>query len=114
MDNDAKEIVEPVGVVHVINGVEEAEFERERNAVGKLNVPPDVFLVFEPLEVECKHVGETLDLHAFLGFLKVATGVAKKLVLVTKHLAGAELAETGGDAGVLFDVYGEIEEGLVP
>jgi len=64
--------------------------------------------------MECEYVGETLDLHAFLCFLKVAAGVAEKLVLVTEHLAGAELAETGGDAGVLLDVYGEIEEGLVP
>lgn len=114
MDDDAKEIVKPVGVVGVVDGVEEAELERECNAVGKLNIPPDILLVLEPLEMECEHVRETLNLHAFLGFLEVAAGVTEKLVLVTEHLAGAELAETGGDARVLLDVYGEIEEGLVP
>ena len=49
----------------------------------------------------------------FLGLLEAAAAVAEELVPLAQHLACAELAEAGGDARVLLDVDGEVEEGLV-
>ena len=49
----------------------------------------------------------------FLSLLQAAAGVAKELVLLTKHLARTKLTQTCRNTRVLLDVDGQVEEGLV-
>lgn len=61
--HDRPEFVQAVRVAHAVGGVEQAQLEREHDAVRELDVPLKALLVFEPLEVEGENVGEFLDLH---------------------------------------------------
>ena len=49
----------------------------------------------------------------FLSFLQVAARVAEELVLLAEHLASTELPKTRSYAGVLLDIYRQIEETFV-
>lgn len=41
----------------------------------------------------------------FLCLLQIATDIAEELVLLTEHLAGAELAQTCRNTGILLNIY---------
>lgn len=134
MYNDGPEFVQSIRVAHPVGRVEEPKFEREDDAVRELDVPLEALLVLEPFEVQREDVGKLLDLHPvllihqpptvaapkkrkgdlpLLGLLQPATLVARELVLLTQHLARTELAKTGRDGGVGFDIDREVEESFV-
>jgi hypothetical protein len=72
-----------------------------------------IFLVLEPFEVQRQDVGKLLDLHPLFSFLKITATIAEKLVLLTQHLAGAELTQASRHGRVLLDVDREVKERLV-
>jgi len=97
MHYDCKEFVQSVRVDSIVDGVEQAQLEGERDAVGELDVFLEFLLVLEPLEVEREDVRTVLDLHALFGFLEPAARVAEEFVSLAEHLARAELAEARRD-----------------
>jgi hypothetical protein len=104
VNHDRKELIKPIWVNSIVDGVEEAQLKRKRDAVGELDVLLEGLLVLEPLEVEGEDVWAVFDLHALFGFLEATARVAEKLVPLAEHLARAELPEAGGDGRVLLDV----------
>ena len=108
VDDDGEKLVQPIRVVRIIDSIEQPEFHRERNPVGKLDVLLELFLIFEPLEVQCQDVRKLLDLHPLFGFLKITTPVTEELVLLTQHFTGAKLAEASCHGRVLLDVDREV------
>jgi hypothetical protein len=105
---DAKELIQTVRIIRVISSIEQPQLEREGDTISQLDVLLQVFLVFEPFQVESEHVGYPLDLHPLFGFLEVTARIAEEFVGVTEHLAGAELSKTGRHAGILFYVYRQV------
>lgn len=97
MHYNRKELVQPVRFDGIIDGVEEAQLEGERDAVRELDVLLEVLLVLEPLEVEREDVWTVLDLHALFSLLEATARVAEKFVPLAEHLARAELAEARRD-----------------
>jgi len=104
MDHDRKELVEPIRVDGIIDGVEQAQLKGKGDTVGELDVLLQFLLVLEPLEVEREDVRTVLDLHALFGFLETAARVAEKFVPLAEHLTRAELSEARGDGRVLLNV----------
>lgn len=45
--NNAKELVEPIRVVHFIDGIEQTQLKGKGNAIGELDVFSQIFLVLE-------------------------------------------------------------------
>jgi hypothetical protein len=105
--NDSEEVIKPICIIHVVDGIKEAQLKWERDAVRQLDKPDlrllTVFLVFKALKMQCEDVWEFLDLHPrpkynqhpstysrgrrkkeipLLGLLEVAAGVAEEFVLV--------------------------------
>lgn len=132
MYDNTKEFVQAVRILGIVHGVKQPELERECDAISKLNILPDIFLIFEALEMQGEYIWQLLDFHPtmtkgisigagecktydspFLCLLQIAASVAEELVPLTEHLAGAELPQTCRDARVLLDVDGKVEEGLV-
>ena len=114
MHHDRKELIQPIRVDGIVDGVEKAQLKGERDAVGELDVFLEVFLVLEPLEVEREDNWAVFDLHALFGLLEPAACVAEKFVPLAKHLACAKLSEARGDRRVLLNVDREVKERLVP
>jgi hypothetical protein len=54
---NSDEIIQAIGVVQLVYGIKKPKLQRERYAVGKLDVPAKIFLVFETFEMQSKHVG---------------------------------------------------------
>lgn len=108
MNDDGVKFVQPVRVVGVVDGVKQPELHGKRDPIGELDVFLKIFLVLEPFEVEGEDVWKLLDLHPLLGFLKITATVTEELVLLTQHLASAELTEASGDGRVLLDVDREV------
>jgi hypothetical protein len=104
MNHNRKELIEPIRVDSIIDGVEQAQLKGKRDAVGELDILLQILLVLEPLEVERKDVRTVLDLHALFSFLEPATRVAEKFVPLAEHLTRAELSEARGDGRVLLNV----------
>jgi hypothetical protein len=93
MHHNRKELIQPIRVDSIIDRVEQAQFERERDAVRELDVLLEILLILEPFEVEREDVRAVLDLHALFRLLEAAARIAEKLVPLAEHLARAELAE---------------------
>ena len=139
MYDDRKELVQTVGILRVVDGIEEAQLERERDAVRKLDVLADVLLILEPLEVQREDVRQTLDLHPrttprqhplyfdthtprdteiesdapLLRLLQITTTITKKLVPLTQHLTRTELPQTRRHTGILLNINRQVEERLI-
>lgn len=136
MDDNCKELVQPVRISHIIGCIEQPELEREGNTVRELDVLLYVFLVLESLQMQREYVWEPLNLHPInrkktcqsfcvgeskvgnhsplLGLLIITTGVAEEFITLTKHLACAELTQAGSHARMLLNIDREVQEGLVP
>ena len=69
MHDDSEEFVQPIRVLSIINGIEQAQLERERDAICELDVFAEVLLVLESLKVQCEDIWQPLDLHALFSLL---------------------------------------------
>ena len=70
-------------------------------------------MILEPLKVQRQDVRKLLNFHPLFSFLKITAPIAEELVLLTQHLAGAELAQASRHGRVLLDIDREVEERLV-
>lgn len=65
--DDSEEVIKPICIIHVVDGIKEAQLKWERDAVRQLDQPDlrllTVFLVFKALKMQCEDVWEFLDLH---------------------------------------------------
>ena len=77
MHNDAKELVEPIRVVHFIDGIEQTQLKGKGNAIGEFDVFSKVLLVFEAFEMECEHIRKFLYLHPIKDVISMVTNVGK-------------------------------------
>ena len=108
MNDDGVKFVQPIRVVGVVNGIEQPEFHGKRNTIGELDVFLKIVLIFEPFEVESQDVRELFNFHPLLSFLKITATVTEEFVLLTQHLASAELTEASRDGRILLDVDREV------
>lgn len=111
MHDDCKQFVQTIGVLSVVDSIEKSQFKGEGDAIREFNVLADVFLVFKSLEMKRQNVRQLLDLHPaidqlhkqtpdaenetsgipLLRLLEVTARVTEEFVLLTQHLARAEL-----------------------
>lgn len=64
MDDNRKQIIQPVRVLRIVARVEQPELEGEDDSVRELDVAANVFLVLETFEMEGEDVGEGLNLES--------------------------------------------------
>ena len=107
------QLVQAVGLLGVVGGVEEAEVVRVQHAVVQLLEPVGGFHVLEALEVQGEHARQPLDLHAFFGFLQASAVVAVELVSLAQHFRGREVAQARGDGRVPLKVDRQVHKLLV-
>lgn len=63
MYDNTKEFVQAVRILGIVHGVEQPELERESDAISKLNILPDIFLILEALEMKGEYIWQLLDFH---------------------------------------------------
>ncbi len=106
--DDGVQLIDAVGVLRVVRGVEHAQIVGIHDPVEELLQATVVLRVLETLQMQSENLGQLLDLHALLGFLQAAAVVAMKLVALAQHLLGGELLQARRDRRVLLEIDGQI------
>lgn len=63
MNNDRKQLVQPIRILRVVTRVEQPKLERESDSIVELDVTSEFLLVLESLEMKSEHVRKSFDLH---------------------------------------------------
>lgn len=56
MNYNGKKVIQTVHVVHVVDGIEQSEIHGKSDTISQLDVPPYVFLVFEPFQMKSQDI----------------------------------------------------------
>ena len=56
MYDDSKELVQTVGVLSIIHGVEQPQLEGKGNAISELDISAKILLVFEALQMQSQNI----------------------------------------------------------